>query len=185
MFNVSHWGATPWPGLAQPDMPPSLLIVCLAPQEPQTQEMVKISNPWPTCLGEGRNPLSQLSLHFWQSLCLTHCLLQLLLSHFQELLQVPGLLLTLVVQRGKQVKKECQVPSSTPASTESRWPPKESWFFPVQGARLPLPQVNLQNPRGSWPPRNSFHRTIRTPRVRYNVTPLHLVELPGGAGTPC
>lgn len=62
--------------------------------------------PWPTCLGEGCDPLRQLSLHLWQSLCLAHGLLQLLLRHFQELLQMSGFLLTLAGQRRKRVKME-------------------------------------------------------------------------------
>lgn len=53
--------------------------------------------PWcpSTCLGERSDALSQLCFHLGQRLCLPHRLLQLLLRQLQQLLQVPGLLLTL------------------------------------------------------------------------------------------
>lgn len=61
--------------------------------------------PQPTCLGEGCNPLGQLSLHLWQRLSLAHRLLQLLLCHLEQLLEVSGLLLTLAQWRWGRVKR--------------------------------------------------------------------------------
>lgn len=43
----------------------------------------RFPGPQSTCLGEGRNSLGQLSLHFWQRLGLTHRLLKFLLGYLQ------------------------------------------------------------------------------------------------------
>ena len=46
-------------------------------------ERGRFPGPQSTCLGEGRNSLGQLSLHFWQRLGLTHRLLKFLLGYLQ------------------------------------------------------------------------------------------------------
>lgn len=77
------------------------------------------SSPGPTpgtCLGERSNALGQLCFHLRQRLCLSHCLLQLLLRQLQQLLQVPSLLLALWDSRVTAQYVPPQHPLLTPMS---------------------------------------------------------------------
>lgn len=71
-----------------------------------------------TCLGERSNALSQLRFHLGQRLCLSHCLLQLLLRQLQQLLQVPGLLLAL---QDSRVGARPVPPPAPPSAPSSPW----------------------------------------------------------------